>query len=183
MPLSAAGRRRLAAGMFLGLWLGLGVTATDTVQAQARRPEPQVSAGDGKLFIGTYGGDIRVVDEATGKVEERIPLKVGLARSLLPSADRTRFYVLDSTYEKIEVIDIATRKSLRDYSLRQGNRRLRVISMVADPGNQYLILLTRLATKLIDRWRSGRRNCSSLIWRRARSHAPFRGRAARNAKR
>ncbi|MBM3780990.1 MAG: hypothetical protein FJW29_04835 [Acidobacteria bacterium] len=155
MPLHVARRRMVAAGMWLGLWLCLTVGAPDAAQAQARRPEPQVSAGEGKLFIGTYGGDIRVVDEATGKIEERIPLKVGLARSLLPSADRTRFYVLDSTYEKIEVIDIATRKSLRDYSLRQGNRRLRVVSMVADPGNQYLILLTRLATKLVDRWEIG----------------------------
>lgn len=155
MLLRVADRRRTFAGVWLTLVLALTLAAHGSARAQSRRAEPQVSAGEGKLFIGTYGGDIRVVDEATGKVEERIPLKVGLARSLLPSADRTRFYVLDSTYEKIEVIDIATRKSLRDYSLREGNRRLRVISMVADPTNQYLILLTRLATKLIDRWEIG----------------------------
>jgi len=155
MASRVSGRRRAVSGLLLSLCLLSAVAATDVAQAQARRTEPDVPAGTGKIFLGTYGGDIRVVDEATGKVEERIPLKVGLARSLLPSADRTRFYVLDSTYEKIEVIDIATRKSLRDYSLRQGNRRLRIISMVADPGNQYLILLTRLATKLIDRWEIG----------------------------
>jgi len=155
MASRVSGRRRAVSSLLLSLCLLRAVAATDVVQAQARRTEPDVPAGTGKIFLGTYGGDIRVVDEATGKVEERIPLKVGLARSLLPSADRTRFYVLDSTYEKIEVIDIATRKSLRDYSLRQGNRRLRIISMVADPGNQYLILLTRLATKLIDRWEIG----------------------------
>lgn len=155
MASRVSGRRRAVSSLLLSLCLLRAVAATDVVLAQARRTEPDVPAGTGKIFLGTYGGDIRVVDEATGKVEERIPLKVGLARSLLPSADRTRFYVLDSTYEKIEVIDIATRKSLRDYSLRQGNRRLRIISMVADPGNQYLILLTRLATKLIDRWEIG----------------------------
>lgn len=155
MASRVSGRRRAVSGLLLSLCLLSAVAATDVAQAQTRRTEPDVPAGTGKIFLGTYGGDIRVVDEATGKVEERIPLKVGLARSLLPSADRTRFYVLDSTYEKIEVIDIATRKSLRDYSLRQGNRRLRIISMVADPGNQYLILLTRLATKLIDRWEIG----------------------------
>jgi hypothetical protein len=148
-------RRRAVSGLLLSLCLLSAVAATEVAQAQARRTEPEVPAGTGKIFLGTYGGDIRVVDEATGKVEERIPLKVGLARSLMPSADRTRFYVLDSTYEKIEVIDIATRKSLRDYSLRKGNRRLRVISMVADPDNRYLIMLTRLATKLIDRWEIG----------------------------
>ena len=155
MTSRVSGRRHAVSGLLLSLCLLGTVAATGAAQAQARRTEPDVPAGTGKIFLGTYGGDIRVVDEATGKVEERIPLKVGLARSLLPSADRTRFYVLDSTYEKIEVIDIATRKSLRDYSLRQGNRRLRIISMVADPGNQYLILLTRLATKLIDRWEIG----------------------------
>jgi len=103
MASRVSGRRHAVSGLLLSLCLLGAVAATDVAQAQARRTEPDVPAGTGKIFLGTYGGDIRVVDEATGKVEERIPLKVGLARSLLPSADRTRFYVLDSTYEKIEV--------------------------------------------------------------------------------
>jgi hypothetical protein len=69
-------RRRAVSGLLLSLCLLSAVAATEVAQAQARRTEPEVPAGTGKIFLGTYGGDIRVVDEATGKVEERIPLKV-----------------------------------------------------------------------------------------------------------
>jgi hypothetical protein len=116
---------------------------------------PTVSAGNGKIYIGTYGGDIRIYDEATEKLEDRIVLKTGLPRSILPSQDRSRFYVLNSTYEQIEVVDVATRKTLNTYSLSSGNERVRVISMQADPLNRFLVLLTRTATKQIDRWEIG----------------------------
>ncbi|MDH4067167.1 MAG: hypothetical protein OEW19_22430, partial [Acidobacteriota bacterium] len=75
--------------------------------------------------------------------------------SALPSQDRTRFYVLSSTYEEIEVVDIAGRKTLQTFALRSGNKRMRVVSMQADPLNRFLILLTRTATKLVDRWEIG----------------------------
>jgi hypothetical protein len=114
-----------------------------------------VSAGTGKLYIGTYSGDIRIYDEATEKLEDRIILKTGLPRSMTPSQDRTRFYVLSSTYEQLEVVDIATRKTLNTYTLSSGNKHTRVTSLVADPLNRYLVLLTRTATKLIDRWEIG----------------------------
>jgi hypothetical protein len=128
-----------------------------TLSAQGRPATPTVSAGTGKLYIGTYKGDIQIYDEATEKLEGSIVLKTGLPRSLTPSQDRTRFYVLDSTYEKIEVVDIATRKTLNTYTLGSGNKHVRVISrgLPADPQNKYLVLLTRTATRLVDRWEIG----------------------------
>jgi WD40 repeat protein len=126
-----------------------------TLSAQGKPAAPSVTAGNGKIYIGTYTGDIRIYDEATEKLEDRIILKTGIARSLTPSQDRTRFYVLDSTYEKLEVVDIATRKTLNTYELRSGNKRVRVINLQPDPLNRYLVLLTRTATKLIDRWEIG----------------------------
>ena len=113
------------------------------------------SGGNGKIYIGTYKGDIQIFDEATEKLDGSIVLKTGLPRSLTPSQDRTRFYVLDSTFEKLEVVDIATRKTLNTFELSSGNKHTRVTSLVADPLNRYLVLLTRTATKLIDRWEIG----------------------------
>jgi hypothetical protein len=124
-------------------------------QGKPAAPTANLSGGNGKLYIGTYRGDIHIYDEATEKLEDRIILKTGLPRSLLPSQDRTRFYVLNSTYEQIEVVDIASRKTLNTFTLSTGNKHMRVISMQADPLNRYLILLTRTATKLIDRWEIG----------------------------
>lgn len=131
------------------------VAGTLGLSAQGKPAAPTVNAGNGKLYIGSYKGDIQIYDEATGKLEDSIVLKTGIARSLTPSQDRTRFYVLNSTYEQIEVVDIATRKTLNTWSLSSGNKRVRVVNLQADPLNRYLVLLTRTATKLIDRWEIG----------------------------
>lgn len=123
--------------------------------AQAKPATPTPSGGNGKMYIGTYAGDIQIFDEATETLEGRIVLKTGIPRSALPSQDRTRFYVLSATYEEIEVVDIPGRKTLQTYSLRSGNKRTRVVSMQADPLNRFLVLLTRTATKGLDRWEIG----------------------------
>lgn len=111
--------------------------------------------GNGRFYIGTYAGDIQIFDEATEKVVERITLKTGIPRSLVPSADRSRFYVLDSTFEKIEVVDVATRQTLDTLTLSEGNRRTRITSFQPDPLNRFLVILSRSATKLRDRWEIG----------------------------
>jgi hypothetical protein len=129
--------------------------AAGVLAAQGKPAAPAPSGGNGRMYIGTYAGDIQIFDEATEKLVDRIVLKTGIPRSALPSRDRTRFYVLDSTYEKLEVVDIASRTTLNTYSLSSGNKRTRVISLQADPLNRYLILLTRTATKLSDRWEIG----------------------------
>jgi hypothetical protein len=155
MPGYGSGIRSAGIGLAaLGVALVAG-TLTLTAQSKPPAPAPAVTAGSGKLYIGTYSGDVRIYDEATEKLEDRIILKTGLPRSLLPSQDRTRFYVLDSTYEKLEVVDIASRKTLNTFTLSTGNKHMRVISMQADPLNRYLVLLSRTATKLIDRWEIG----------------------------
>ncbi|MEZ5285505.1 MAG: hypothetical protein R2712_12020 [Vicinamibacterales bacterium] len=150
-----AGGRPKAGVMRVLVMAGLAVcAAAATAAAQAKTP-PTPSGGNGKMYIGTYAGDIQIFDEATEALEGRIVLKTGIPRSAMPSQDRTRFYVLSSTYEQIEVVDIAARSTLQTFNLREGNTRTRVVSMTPDPTNTYLVLLTRAATKLTDRWEIG----------------------------
>src|SRR5688500_18043191 len=80
-----------------------------------------------------------------------IKLTTGIPRSLTLSQSRKKFYVLDSTLEKIEIVDIATRTSLSNFTLSEGNKKVRIRSLQVDPLDRFLILLTRAATKLIDR--------------------------------
>jgi hypothetical protein len=134
--------------------VALGLT-TALAQGKPAGGAPTPTGGNGKLYIGTYSGDIQIFDEATEKMVDRVVLKTGIPRSLLPSQDRTRFYALDSTTEKIEIVDIAGKKTLDTFTLSSGNKRTRIISMQADPLNRFLILLTRTATKLVDRWEIG----------------------------
>jgi DNA-binding beta-propeller fold protein YncE len=129
------------------------VTLSALVGAQAK-PSTQ-TGGTGVMYIGTYAGDVQVFDEASEKVVEHIKLKTGIPRSLTPSPDRTRFYIVDSTYEKFEILDIATRKTIDTFTLSEANKRTRITSFQPDPLNRWLIILSRTATKQRDRWEIG----------------------------
>ncbi len=132
------------------------VFAAPAIHGQARNAKaPALSGGNGLLYIGTYKGEIEIYDEATEKMVGTIKLKTGIPRSLTPSPDRTRFYALDSRFEQIEVIDIASRTTIDSFKLTTGNKNIRVNNIQPSPDNKYLILFYKTATKLVDRWEIG----------------------------
>jgi DNA-binding beta-propeller fold protein YncE len=123
-----------------------------TLGAQRFGRQAPLTGGTSLLYIGTYNGSIQVFDEATEKLTEEIKLQTGIPRSLILSSDRKRFYVLDSTLEKVETVDIASRKTLDTFTLSSGATKTRIRSMQVDPLQRFMILLTRSATKKSDRW-------------------------------
>lgn len=134
--------------------LVLGVVTTHA-QRPARFGAPIAAGGDHLLYIGTYDGSIHIIDEATEQKIGDIKLQTGIPRSLTLSQSRTRFYVLDSTLEKVEVVDIPTRTTVSTFTLSEGNKQVRIRGLQVDPLERFLILLTRSATKQIDRWEIG----------------------------
>lgn len=138
----------------IALALAVGATAT-SAQRPARFGAPVVGGGDQLLYIGTYDGSIHIFDEATDRQVGAIKLTTGIPRSLTLSQSRGKFYVLDSTLEKIEVVDIATRTTDSTFTLSEGPKQVRIRGMQVDPLERFLILLTRSATKQIDRWEIG----------------------------
>ncbi len=114
-----------------------------------------MTGGDHLLYVGTYAGTVQIFDEATEQKIGDIKLQTGIPRSLTLSQNRNKFYVLDSTLEKIEVVDIASRTSLSTFTLSEGNKKTRIRGLQVDPLERFLILLTRSATKQIDRWEIG----------------------------
>ena len=127
----------LTGGTLLAQQFGRGVT---------------MNGGNSLLYIGTYSGNIQIFDEGTEKLVGEIKLQTGIPRSLILSGDKKRFYVLDSTLEKIEIVDIGSRKSLDTFTLSSGPTKTRIRSMQVDPLQRFMILLTRSATKKSDRW-------------------------------
>jgi hypothetical protein len=123
--------------------------------AQRSGAGANIFGGNALLYIGTYLGTVQIFEEATEKMVGEIKLQTGIPRSLILSADKKRFYVLDSTYEKIEIVDIASRTSLETFSLSSGATKTRIRSMQVDPLQRFMILLTRTATKKLDRWEIG----------------------------
>ena len=128
----------------------LAAVAAPQAQRAGRAPAP--GGGDHLLYIGTYSGDVQIFDESTEQQIGEIKLQTGIPRSLILSYSKTRFYVLDSTLEKVEIVDIASRSTLDTFTLSSGNKRTRIRSMQVDPLERFMILLTRSSTKLIDRW-------------------------------
>src|SRR5262249_33407054 len=84
-------------------------------------------------------------------VSGTIPIKSGIPRRLGLSRDRSRFYIIEATQEKVEIVDVATKTTLDTFTLTEGNTRIRINSIEPDPTNSYAILLTRSGTKLRDR--------------------------------
>jgi len=139
--------KRIAGGAILIASIVTGLSA--------QKRAPTLSLGTGTLYVGTYAGNILVIDEATEKVAADIKLKTGIPRSLSLSEDRTKFLVLDSTLQKLEIVDIASRASIDSFTLSEPNKHVRIRGVALDPLSRFVILLTRTATKLVDRWEIG----------------------------
>jgi hypothetical protein len=134
----------------------VGVVAVVCVTGvTAQRGAAPVYGGNALLYIGTYLGNIQIFDEATEKLVGEIKLQIGIPRSLILSGDKKRFFALDSTLEKIEIVDIATRRTVDTFTLSSGPTKTRIRSMQVDPLQRFLILLSRSATKKSDRWEIG----------------------------
>ncbi|HXG89048.1 MAG TPA: hypothetical protein VNJ02_11995 [Vicinamibacterales bacterium] len=130
----------------------LAFTTPMVVRAQRSGQGLALSGGNALMYIGTYAGDVQIFDEATEKMVGQIKLATGIPRSLILSFDKKKFYVLDSTLEKVEIVDIASRKTLNQFTLSTGATKTRIRSMQVDPLERFMILLTRSATKTSDRW-------------------------------
>lgn len=134
---------------------GLIVLTSAILSAQKPARTVSPAGGDHLMYIGTYAGSIQIFDETSETMTGEIKLKTGIPRSLTLSQSRSKFYVLDSTLEKVEIIDIPTRATLSTFTLSEGNKQVRIRGMQVDPLERFLILLTRSATKQIDRWEIG----------------------------
>jgi len=139
------------------VWLAVAlcVGGPTTIGAQKPAASLAVNGGDNLMYVGTYAGTIQIFDEASETKVGDIKLQTGIPRSLTLSQSRSKFYVLDSTLEKIEIVDIPSRASLSMFTLSEGNKKVRIRGMQVDPLERFLILLTRSATKQIDRWEIG----------------------------
>ncbi len=119
------------------------------------RGDDKISAGNGTLYVGGRPNKIFIVDEATEKVTGEIECQAGTPVDLTLSEDRKRFYLVDISFERVEVIDIAAKKSLDTFTLSEGNKKQRIFGLEPDPTNHYVVLMAKPATKKVDRWEIG----------------------------
>ena len=127
----------------------LSFALSGVVSAQA----PELTGGTATIYVGAYPNQILVLDEATEQVVDTIAMTLdGPPSSLMLSKDGARFYMRDRTFEQIEVIDVATRRSIDTFTLSEGTTKVRIPNFRPVPDHSYIILLTDTATKHIDRF-------------------------------
>lgn len=123
--------------------------------AGARVAALEPIAGTGRLIVGTFPDTFWIIDEATTNVVGTIHYESGIPRRTSMSKDRTRFYTVEAQMEKVEVIDIASRKTVDKFTLSEGNKHVRIRSVEPDPRHRFLMMVIKTATKLTDRFEIG----------------------------
>ena len=106
--------------------------------------------------MGTYAKKILVIDEATLTVRDSIATSIGIPYAMSLSFNRQHFYVLDPANEKVEIIDIAGRKSLGTFTLSSPRTQVRINGFSVDPKERFAVLVARTTTKRADRYEIGR---------------------------
>ena len=153
MQPDAAGLRRAIARLAVGALVGaLFVLTGQPAPAQEASLPPEVSAGDGTLYLGGFPSRIFVIDEATTRVVDEIAVPHGSPRAMVVSEDRERFYFLDPTMEYLTTVDVASREVTDSFRFSEGNRTVRIRGFRAAPDGRTAILTLDTAVKLIDRF-------------------------------
>src|SRR5687768_797769 len=109
------------------------------------------SGGDGTFYVGTYAKNVLVIDEATFTVRDTIPVEVGIPYRMALSADRQHIYVTEPNMEKVEVLDLASRRSLGQFTLSTPGKQVRIWAMTVDPRERFAVLLVKSYTRKLDR--------------------------------
>jgi DNA-binding beta-propeller fold protein YncE len=136
----------------------LSVAALVVASAAAAQPtarqvgDPGIAPGGaGTLYVGTYAKQILVIDEATMKVRDTIHSSIGIP-GLSLSFDKKHLYLSDPGSEKVEIIDLATKRSVGQFTLSSGNTTVRMWGFSLDPKERFAVVLVKAYTKKLDRY-------------------------------
>ena len=117
------------------------------------QPAGELTGGDGTFYVGAFPNRIYVIDEATEQVVDTIEMTLGgPPNDMRMSADGSRMYMRDRTFEQIEVIDLETRSTIDTFTLSEGTTKVRIRSLVVSPDDAYAVLLADTAIKHLDRF-------------------------------
>lgn len=131
--------------------LACALLPATAVAAQENGAET-AGARNAHWYMGNYGNEVLVWDEASEEVVDRIPVKRAIALRLTLSADRSRLYVLDPFFETIEVIALPSKESIGEFTLSEGTTRTWIRSFQVHPNMEWAALLVQSRTKLADRY-------------------------------
>jgi len=109
-------------------------------------------AGQQLLYLATWPHQIVIFDATQEKVVETIDLKTDVPDFLILSPDKKKLYLDTVNDNSIVTIDLATRKPAYSFSLKSGNRNVRLMGLTPDPTGKYLYGLATVITKQLDHY-------------------------------
>lgn len=113
----------------------------------------RTAAAQGVMYAGVWPGDILIMDETTGAIQDKIHLRHGAAFSLTRSQDRTKFFAVTGLMQTLEVVDIAKKQVIDEVTFSQGNKKtLFTRSVAVHPDGVTVFAPIRTTTKEIDRY-------------------------------
>lgn len=112
--------------------------------------------GDGTIYFGTYAKQIYVVDEATMTLRDSMRVSVGVPANITMSANRRHLYVLEPSFERVEIFDVATRTATGKFTLSNDERQVRIWGFNVEPQERFAVMLVKTYTRKDDRFVIGR---------------------------
>lgn len=106
------------------------------------------------MYAGVWPNDLLVIDETTGTIQSKIPLKNGVAFSLTRSQDRKKFYAVTGIQETLEVVDLQSKQVVDSLTFSEGNKKTRFSrgALTVHPNGSLVVAPLRTTIKEIDRY-------------------------------
>jgi len=118
----------------------------------AGMPAMGVSAQTATWYLASYTNDVLVWDEASEQVVDRITMRNFIPAQITPNEDKTRLYVQDATLENVEVVDLASRRVIDEFTLSHDSVRVRIDEFQPHPDGRKAVLHAKRYTKMRDRY-------------------------------
>lgn len=115
-------------------------------------PGSAATAQTATWFIATYTNDLLVWDEATEEVIDRVTMRNPIPTRFEMNSSKTRLYVQDASAENIEVVDMAARRVIDEFTLSHDSVWVRINGYAIHPSDQQAVLFVKRYTKLTDRY-------------------------------
>ena len=93
-----------------------------------------------------------VWDEATEQLVDRITMRNFVPAQVTLSQDETRLYVQDATLENVEVVDLASRRVIDEFTLSHDSIWVRIDEFQPHPNGRQAVLHVKRYTKMRDRY-------------------------------
>lgn len=113
---------------------------------------PALSAQTATWYISTYTDEMLVWDEASEEIIDRIKMNRIIPDNVQLNEAKTKIYVGDASAEYIQIVDVAQREVVDEFTLSEGQTTVRINGFAPHPSEEKGIVFVRKHTKHRDRY-------------------------------